>query len=56
MATTVADPRQCPGHLSGAAAAVRSVLWGVVTLAEQAAELSDEELRSRLVALGGLVR
>ena len=52
---TVAGPRRGPGHLSEAAA-VRSVLWGVITLAEQAAELSDEQLRSRLVTLGGLVR
>jgi hypothetical protein len=35
---------------------VESVLRGVVMLAEQAPQLSDEELRSRLVALGGLVR
>ena len=43
-------------QLAGEPAAVESVLRGVVMLAEQAAELSDEELRSRLVALGGLVR
>jgi hypothetical protein len=29
---------------------------GVVTLAERAAELSDEQLRSRLVTLGKSVR
>jgi hypothetical protein len=38
------------------AAAVRLVLWGVVTLAKQAPELSDEQLRSRLAALGRLIR
>jgi len=32
------------------------VLWGVVTLAEQAPELSDEQLQSRLAALGRLIR
>lgn len=36
-------------------AAVRSVRWDVVTLAEQAPHLSDEQVRSRL-ALSGLVR
>jgi hypothetical protein len=35
---------------------VESVLRGVVMLAEQAPQLSEEKLRSRLVALGGLVR
>jgi len=37
-------------------AAVRLVLWGVVTLAKQAPELSDEQLRSRLAALGRSIR
>jgi hypothetical protein len=32
------------------------VLWGVVTPAEQAPNLSDEQVRSRLVALSELVR
>lgn len=40
-------------QLAGGPAAVRSVLRGVVMLAEQAAELSDEQLRTRL---GGWVR
>jgi hypothetical protein len=56
MAITVAGPRPWLGHLSGQAAAVRSVLRCVVILAEQAAELSDEQVRSRLAALGGWVR
>jgi hypothetical protein len=43
-------------QLAGEPAAVESVLRGVVMLAEQAPQLSDEELRSRLIALGGLVR
>ena len=43
-------------QLAGEPAAVESVLRGVVMLAEQVPQLSDEELRSRLVALGGLVR
>jgi hypothetical protein len=34
---------------------VRSVLRNVITLAEQAADLSDQQLRSRLAALGELV-
>jgi hypothetical protein len=44
-----------PGRvqLAGGPAAVESVLRGVVMLAEQAAELSDEESRTRL---GGWVR
>ena len=37
-------------------AAVRSMLRGVVGLAEQAPNLSDEQLRSRVAALGELVR
>ena len=45
-----------PVQLAGEPAAVRSVLRGVVMLAQQAPQLSDEQLRSRLVALGGLVR
>jgi hypothetical protein len=45
-----------PVQLAGEPAAVESVLRGVVMLAEQAPQLSDEELRSRLVALGGLMR
>jgi hypothetical protein len=45
-----------PVQLAGEPAAVESVLRGVVMLAEQAPQLSEEELRSRLVALGGLVR
>ena len=45
-----------PVQLAGEPAAVESVLRGVVMLAEQVPQLSDEELRSRLVALGGLVR
>ena len=55
-AITVAGPRWWPGHLSKEAAVVRLVLWGVVILAEQAPNLSDEQVRSRLVALGELVR
>jgi hypothetical protein len=34
---------------------VESLLRGGVMLAVQAPQLSDEQLRSRLVALGGLV-
>lgn len=45
-----------PVQLAREPAAVESVLRGVVMLAEHAAELSDEQLRSRLVALSGLVR
>ena len=45
-----------PVQLATEPAAVRSVLRGVVMLAEQAPQLSDEQLRSQLVALGGLVR
>ena len=45
-----------PVQRAGEPAAVESVLRGVAMLAEQAPQLSDEELRSRLVALGGLVR
>lgn len=45
-----------PVQLAGEPAAVESVLRGVVMLAQQAPQLSEEELRSRLVALGGLVR
>ena len=37
-------------------AAVRLVLGGVVTLAKQAPELSDKQLRSQLAALGSLLR
>lgn len=56
MTITVTGPCQWRSHLSGEAAAVRSLLWGVVTLAEQAAGLSNGQLRSRLITLGGLVR
>jgi hypothetical protein len=45
-----------PVQLAGEPTAVESVLRAVVMLAEQAPHLSEEELRSRLVALGGLVR
>lgn len=45
--STAADPQ---------AWSCAAVLRGVVTLAEQAPEPSDEQLRSQLVALGGLVR
>ena len=45
-----------PVQLAGEPAAVESVLRGVAMLAEQAPKLADKELRSRLVALGGLVR
>lgn len=55
-AITVTGPCWWSGQLCGQAAAVRSVLRGVVMLAEQAPQLSDEQLRSRLAALGGLVR
>jgi hypothetical protein len=41
---------------AGQLAAVRLVLRGVVTLAEQAPDLSDEQWRSGLAALGRLVR
>lgn len=53
-AVTVANPLPHPGlvHLGRDLAAARSVLRGVITLAEQAPELSDEQLRSRLAALG----
>lgn len=47
------QPWPCAGREP---AAVRLVLWGVVTLAKQAPELSDEQLRSRLAALGRLIR
>lgn len=53
MTITVTSPCRWQSHLSGQAATVRSPLWGVVTLVEQAAELSDEQLRSRLITLGG---
>jgi hypothetical protein len=54
--TTAANLRPWLGHLAGGLAAARGVLRGVITLAEHAPELSDEQLRSRLVTLGGLVR
>lgn len=43
-------------HLSENPAAVRSVLRGVMGVAEQAPALTDKQLRSRLAALGRLVR
>jgi hypothetical protein len=48
-----AQARPCAGRKP---AAVRLVLCGVVTLAKQAPELPDEQLRSRLAALGRLIR
>lgn len=44
-----------PVQLAAEPAAVESVLRGVVMLAEPGPQLSDEQLRSRLGALGGLV-
>jgi hypothetical protein len=55
-AITVASPRPWLVQLAGEPVAVRSVLQSVVTLAEQAPELSDEQLRSQLSRLGRLVR
>jgi hypothetical protein len=55
-AITVASPRPWRIRPAGQPAAVRSILRSVITLAEQAADLSDQQLRSRLAALGGLVR
>ena len=56
--TTFPAINSCPWLVQSARhpAAVRSVLRGVGTLAGQAAELSDEQLRSRLAALSRLVR
>ncbi len=45
-----------PVQLAEKPAAVQSVVRGVVMLAKQAPQLPNEQLRSRLVALGGLVR
>lgn len=55
-AITVAGPRWWPSHFSKEAVMVRLVLWGVVTLAEQAPNLSNKQVRSRLVTLGESVR
>ncbi|MDQ3764482.1 MAG: hypothetical protein M3460_23865 [Actinomycetota bacterium] len=55
-AITVASPRPWLVQLAGKPVAVRSVLQSVVTLAEQAPELSDEQLRSRLSRLRRLAR
>jgi hypothetical protein len=43
-------------HLAGNPTATRSVLRGLVAIAEQAPALTDEQLRDRLAALGRLVR
>lgn len=54
-AITATNPRLRPwlGHLAEDSAAIRSVLGGVITLAEQAPEISDDQFRfrSRLAAL-----
>lgn len=57
-AITVPNPRRrpCLDHLAEDSTAIRSMLRGVITLADQAPELSDEQLRSRLTALTRLMR
>ncbi|MGH3936449.1 MAG: hypothetical protein ACRDS1_15970 [Pseudonocardiaceae bacterium] len=49
-AITVVNPRPYLDHLAGMVAA-RSVLRQVIALADQAPELTDEELRTQLHAL-----
>jgi hypothetical protein len=53
---TDAGVRPDPSTATVQPAVAQFVLWGVVTLAEQATGLSDEQLRSRLAALGSLIR
>lgn len=55
-AVTVVSPRLFLERLTGTVelAAARSVLRGVITLADQAPALTDEQLRLRLVALAGV--
>jgi len=54
----VVNPRPYLDHLAAAVelAAARSMLWRLIALADEAPQLGDAELRTRLVALVGCVR